>query len=62
MTSMTLQAIKGCAPLAQNFHKYKHMWSEKEFDRRLKKTYEIVNPSNEFRNVLCHQDLWANNM
>jgi len=57
-----LRAIKGCVPLAKNFFKYKDEWSEEEFDKRIHKTYEIVKPSKVFRNVVCHQDLWANNI
>ena len=56
------QALKGFAPLAKNFHKYKDEWSDAEFDKRISKTYEIVKPSQVYRNVVCHQDLWANNM
>ncbi|KAJ6644600.1 hypothetical protein Bhyg_09569 [Pseudolycoriella hygida] len=57
-----LRAIKGCVPLAKNFYKYKDQWSDEEFDHRIKKTYEIVKPSKVFQNVVCHQDLWANNI
>lgn len=48
--------------MTQSYHRYAEKYSSKRFDELVFPIYEMVKPSSKYRNVFCHQDLWAGNI
>ncbi|KAJ6622509.1 hypothetical protein Bhyg_17595 [Pseudolycoriella hygida] len=59
---MGLEAVKRIIPISRNYHRYSSKYSNKLFDELVFPVYEMVKPSKKYRNVFCHQDLWAGNI
>lgn len=59
---MIKQGIKAIIPLTPSYHRYSGKYSNELFDELVLPIYDMVKPSSKYRNVVCHQDLWAGNI
>ncbi|XP_037031363.1 uncharacterized protein LOC119070925 isoform X2 [Bradysia coprophila] len=56
-----LEAIKAIIPMTKSYQRYPEKYRITTFDKLVFPIYEMVKPSSKYRNVFCHQDLWAVN-
>lgn len=48
--------------MTPSYNKYREKYSNELFDELVNHVYDMVKPSSKYRNVFCHQDLWAGNI